>query len=1177
MAPIPERIAQYVIEGLIAEEGMGRVFKAFDPGLGRPVAIKMIRGRGDQEFESRFAKELKATAKLDHPNIVNVYGSGIQDGEPYLVMEFIDGASLEAIIGQGNQRITPLQKIGIMVDVCNGLQHAHDERVIHRDIKPKNIMVRKKDGLAKIVDFGIARVGDKSETQSGLIGTVEYMSPEQLRGEKLDWRTDIFSVGVVIYRLLSGSLPFPGETPHVVWQKILYEDPPPLDMKELNLPAELGSVVERALAKSRAARYESAREMALDLCEIQSKLKEDHARHYLTLADEAEQRRDWQRAFEHLQQVVKVDQQNSTARKRMSKVQEQLSQEQNVARARALKDEAGSAYREREYEKALDLIDQAVAIDASNPEWAKFRGEVLAARDLAVKLDQLLDQAERKLKDRKLAEADRVIQEALVLAPSNTQARTIRKFLDGLLLEEKRKSRLKELLDQAREQIRRGYLDDAEKTVAGAREVDLKSVEMDGLVAQLKQARDDEARVRELEVLRRQIDDDIAVGDFASAAKRAGEGLRRHPSEPSLKQVMRIIEQFDSAAAAKREEEEAQELARAASESAAQGRRILDREGADAAIRYLQELPQHLVQTPELANLVAAVRERHAAEQREAAELEQAVARARNWESRGQFPEALDAWRRLAESRPDVAEYRAEVKRLQRQNEPKPTTEQGSATKILSEGASEKRLIPATLSEPVSPSPKPLPPRKGPQEAQPEVLLPKKGETSLWRRPLVIYPAAAALILLGVLAVVWWQSGIADVAKPVTQSLTTRPSNASAEQTPPTESSPATPPSAEMGEILIRCKIFSATLTVGGINQGLIPSKGTKRLLLPVGNPKIRISAPGYKDFDQTISVQKGKLTEISADLVPISNSSPLPPRPKQTILEIKGDAGAMVLIGNEKRQIDADGTLTLAEPPGSLTIRVTKDGYTPESRILNLAEGQNTPVTIQLTRIHEPRIIRFIPGQSSIQAGQRVNLLWDTTNATSVEITPGGVGSPTDSGQMEVHPSETTTYTLTATGPGGSVTKTATVLVEAPVAKVPDVTVKTEIAKGNPPVRPSLPDQDLRSIKDAIADFEGAFNRHKKSAMQAVCKAMSKDDQRYFVDIVGSASQPTVSVNDCELPSLASDASHARRECEVLISTQNTNSKQIQRGPAVRRTFKLIKDGSDTWHIDGIEPSFYK
>src|SRR5579872_1292181 len=208
MDPKPAaKIGKYEVLDTLGRGGMGVVYRAIDPRIGRLVAIKMITGdyAKDPDYLNRFYREARSTGTLQHPNIVTVYDLGDQDGIPYLVMEYLEGDSLEKIIKE-KRPFTLTEKLSIMIQACEGLGYAHQRQVIHRDVKPGNVVVLK-DGVVKIVDFGIAQLGNERFTRTGqVIGSLYYMSPEQIQGLEVDARSDIYSTGVLLFEFIAGVL-----------------------------------------------------------------------------------------------------------------------------------------------------------------------------------------------------------------------------------------------------------------------------------------------------------------------------------------------------------------------------------------------------------------------------------------------------------------------------------------------------------------------------------------------------------------------------------------------------------------------------------------------------------------------------------------------------------------------------------------------------------------------------------------------------------------------------------------------------------------------------------------------------------------------------------------------------------------------------------------------------------
>lgn len=258
----PNKLGKFEIRKLLGKGTMGMVFLAHDPVLERDVAIKVMAGSSinDAEMMERFEREAKAVARLHHPNIVTIHDLGYDhQGAPFIAMELLEGTDLEELVETNPPSV--IRRLEIVAQVCRGLHHAHSAGIVHRDVKPANIFVTR-DG-AKIMDFGVARWMKSSQTQSGMVlGTASYMSPEQIRGERVDGRSDIFSVGIVLYQLLTGKMLFSGESIETVFFKTLSEDPPELVMPDGRDLPELQEIVSSALAKDAEDRYASAETMA---------------------------------------------------------------------------------------------------------------------------------------------------------------------------------------------------------------------------------------------------------------------------------------------------------------------------------------------------------------------------------------------------------------------------------------------------------------------------------------------------------------------------------------------------------------------------------------------------------------------------------------------------------------------------------------------------------------------------------------------------------------------------------------------------------------------------------------------------------------------------------------------------------------------------------------------------
>ena len=257
---------RYRIVRKLGTGGMANVYLAEDEVLGRRVAIKILNDRhaGDDQFVERFRREAKNAASLSHPNIVSIYDRGEAEGTYYIAMEYLDGRSLkELIVARGPAPVNVA--IEYARQILAAVRFAHRHGIVHRDIKPHNVLVDA-EGRLKVTDFGIARAGVSQMTEAGsIIGTAQYLSPEQAKGAPVDQTSDLYSVGVVLYELLTGVVPFSGDTPVEIAMKHLSSTPEPPSAKRAEVPRELDLVVMRALAKDPADRYQSAEEMDADL------------------------------------------------------------------------------------------------------------------------------------------------------------------------------------------------------------------------------------------------------------------------------------------------------------------------------------------------------------------------------------------------------------------------------------------------------------------------------------------------------------------------------------------------------------------------------------------------------------------------------------------------------------------------------------------------------------------------------------------------------------------------------------------------------------------------------------------------------------------------------------------------------------------------------------------------
>ena len=263
------QLGRYEVLGELGQGAMGIVYKARDPLIDRVVAIKTINlGLAldeKEEYEGRFYQEAKAAGRLNHPNIVTIYDVGKSGDVAYIAMEFLQGRELRDIMNDGG--LLPVdQVLDIVAQVAQGLAYAHEHGIVHRDVKPSNIMVVR-DGHAKITDFGIARMASSAvRTQTGMVlGSPKYMSPEQVMGKEIDQRSDIFSLGVMLYEMLTGQAPFNGENVNAIMYQTLNAVPAPPNTLNPAVPEMVNFILAKALAKKVEDRYQNAMDFAVDL------------------------------------------------------------------------------------------------------------------------------------------------------------------------------------------------------------------------------------------------------------------------------------------------------------------------------------------------------------------------------------------------------------------------------------------------------------------------------------------------------------------------------------------------------------------------------------------------------------------------------------------------------------------------------------------------------------------------------------------------------------------------------------------------------------------------------------------------------------------------------------------------------------------------------------------------
>jgi eukaryotic-like serine/threonine-protein kinase len=633
MAPKePAKIGKYDVVDVIGRGGMGVVYEATDPFLNRRVAIKMmtVGFANKPDLLKRFFREAQSTGSLQHPNIVTVFELGDHAGNPYLVMEFLEGESLDAIISSRRQ-LSILEKLQAIIGVCHGLSHAHHRGIVHRDIKPANIMVTK-EGTVKIVDFGIAHIGAAKETRTGqIMGSVSYMAPEQVNGSPVDARTDIFSTGVVLYELFTYNHPFDGENMAATLMKIIHAAPPPLSNFVSDLPPELEAIIFKALAKNREERYHSADDLAIDLSQLQAHLKQQIVGKHLQEVAALLENSELLKAKDQLLLALQVDRQNTQANLLLREVQQRIQKTQIKDQVQELRRQAEEALARKQFEPALRYLERAAGLDTTDVELQQLRESIQAAWTQELELQERLRRAESAHQAGDLDSAKQAMEEALQIAPEKVQAATLYRNIQHDLEARARQRQLDSYLEQAGREIAARKFTSALEKLKLAALVDPSAPQVKALMESATLGREQEQRRHDLEMITHQIEEALNRDDYVAACQKADEGLQRFPEERTLSKLKSLAEKQRHLAERKQFVDEQLNYARTLVE---QGRN-------EELLNVLQSALEKTGPEPRLQSLLLIVRENveHERGERRKAEL---LKKAKDALSRKSYDEAIE-------------------------------------------------------------------------------------------------------------------------------------------------------------------------------------------------------------------------------------------------------------------------------------------------------------------------------------------------------------------------------------------------------------------------------------------------------------------------------------------------------------------------------------------------------
>ncbi|MCW5981056.1 MAG: protein kinase [Bryobacteraceae bacterium] len=536
-----KRIGRYEVQEELGRGGYGRVYRAYDPTVGRLVAIKILTAEG-KDILTRFRNEAASAGNLNHRNIVTIYDFGDFDGVPYIAMEFLAGDDLSQLIGNRTP-LTLLQKVSIMLQVADGLDCAHRNGIVHRDVKPANIRLLP-DGTVKIMDFGIARVTRDTATprltlQGDLLGTLLYMSPEQVMGGEVDSLTDIFAYGVTYYELLTGQHPFHAADPGAVLYKITSQDPEPVRNLAPDCPELLEQVIRRALHRERELRYPSLRELQIDTEPILIELRQERARQLLEQARDSFAAGDLEAARAQAMEALDLDPSNRETRELRAAIQQKVQRRLLQPRIDELVSKGQQALEQRRISEALESFEAAVRLDSTNQQLKGQAQQVRTLLERSRSALRRLAEARREFTRRDYAAALRSATEALEIDPDNADAA---RFLDQIRAEAERQARFEQALEQAKTSLEHNRFDEAGALLESLDTRQRDSSAAKELLEGIAIKRDEFERRERLRAEIAAAEEDLRVEAFSLAVERLRALGREFPKEARVSELLRQAE-----------------------------------------------------------------------------------------------------------------------------------------------------------------------------------------------------------------------------------------------------------------------------------------------------------------------------------------------------------------------------------------------------------------------------------------------------------------------------------------------------------------------------------------------------------------------------------------------------------------------------------------------------------
>ncbi len=451
-----ERIGKYEIQAEIGRGGFGRVYRGYDPTVGRVVAIKvLLPDTSDPEFLTRFKMEATTAGNLHHPNLVTIHEFGEDNGSQFLVMEYLEGEDLQKII-RDRKPLPILDKVEIMQQVAAGLHCAHENNVIHRDVKPSNVMVMR-DNLVKLMDFGIARLTRSDTTRftkaGFLVGTLNYMSPEQFRDVEVDALCDIWAFGVIYYEFLTGRFPFDGSSTPAILYSITTVEPPPPSSLVPDCPEALSQMIMKTLAKDRDLRYQSLQEFQLDVGPILLDMRRQRANQLIPEARaffEQERGDDAQRV---VRRILDLDPMHVEARQLRERIQRLAQRQAIVPKVDAFKKSGEEQLSQKRYAEAIQSFENALRLDSANTEIRTLLETARGSVGQYKKAQELAEAASALVNQQKYEEAHELVKQAFQVDPTNQRAREVMVRIQHAFDSHERRREVQEIVAKSRELV----------------------------------------------------------------------------------------------------------------------------------------------------------------------------------------------------------------------------------------------------------------------------------------------------------------------------------------------------------------------------------------------------------------------------------------------------------------------------------------------------------------------------------------------------------------------------------------------------------------------------------------------------------------------------------------------------------------------------------------------------